>query len=80
MCGGPFEQKKAGKKGKKKGVVGGGGVKRFSPHIEFKSIPAVTSKIWSKLILATLCVMLRSRVLIIYVGARRGLLYARCWV
>ena len=36
------------------------------------------SRIRSKHIWATLCVVLRSRVLIIYIC--RGLLYARCWV
>ena len=56
-----------GKKKKKAGRGGaGGGVrvfKRFRSHIILKS------RIWSTLMFATLCVILRSRVLIIYVGA-----------
>ena len=40
--------------------------KRFRSHIISKYTPAVTSKMWSKLIFARLCVILRSRVLIIY--------------
>ena len=68
MLGGAFEQEGA---RKKKGGGRGGGrkvFKRFKSHIS-KYAPAVRSKIWSKLIFASLCVILRSRVLRIYVGA-----------
>ena len=50
---------------------GGGeeGFQRFGSHITLKYTEAVRSRVWSKLIFATLCVILRSRVLIISVGA-----------
>ena len=58
-------KRKQGKKKKKKKAVGGGGgrvFKRFRSHIVLKS------RIWSTLMFATMCVTLRSRVLIVYVG------------
>ena len=56
-------------KEQKKGGGGGEVFKRFRSHIISKYTPAVRSKIWSELTFARLCVILRSRVLIIYVGA-----------
>ena len=53
----------------KKYKEGKGRVKRFRSHIIFKYTPAMRSRIWSTLIFATLCMILRSRVLIIYGGA-----------
>ena len=69
ILGGAFEQKRSRKK--KKGGGGGAGrvLKRFRSHVILKYTPAMRSRIWSKLILATLCVILRSRVLIISVRA-----------
>ena len=65
IVGGVFKREKARKKKK----WGGGGGKRFRSHIIIRYTPAMTSRIWSTLMFATLCVILRSRVLIIYVGA-----------
>ena len=55
-------------RGKKEGGGKGRVFKRFRSHIILKYTPAMRSRIWSTLIFATLCVILRSRVLIIYVG------------
>ena len=51
--------------------AGGGGFSRgLGPiYIVSKYTPTMRSRIWSTLILATLCVILRSRVLTLYVGA-----------
>ena len=61
MLGGAFEQEGAGEK-KKRGGGGGERVfKRFRSHVIYNNIdtPAARSKIWSKLIFASLCVILR---------------------
>ena len=42
---------------------------RFRAHIIIYCTPAMRSRVWSTLVLATFCVIFRSRVLIIYVGA-----------
>ena len=57
------------KTNKKEGGGEGGGVKTFRSHIILKYTPAMRSNIWSTLMFATLRVILRSRVFIIYVGA-----------
>ena len=55
---------------RKNGGRGGGRVfKRFREHVILKYTPAMRSRIWLKFILATVCVIPRSRVLIVYVGA-----------
>ena len=68
MLGEAFKQEKARKK-KNRGGGGGRVFKRFRSHIILEYTPAMRSRIWLTLIFATLCVILRSRVLIIYVGA-----------
>ena len=63
---GRSSKRKQGKKKKKKKPGGGRGgrvFKRVRLHIILKS------RIWSTLMFATLCVIIRSRVLIMYVGA-----------
>ena len=50
----------------------GGGVKRFRLHMLQKCTSAVRSNIWSKLIFASSCVILRSRVLRVVMGDRAG--------
>ena len=63
---GRLSRRKREKKKRKAGGEGGGGrvFKRFRSHIIM-----LKSRIWSTLMFAALCVILRSRVLIIYVGA-----------
>ena len=63
-----FEQERARRK-----RTGGAGCKRFRSHVLPNYTPARRSRIYLELILATMCVVFRSRVLM-------GLLYARCWV
>ena len=53
------------KRGQKK-RGGGGGFKRFRSHDIIEYTPAMRSRLWSTLIFATLCVILRSRVLFRY--------------
>ena len=53
------------KKTKKEGT----GFKRFRSHVIIKYTPGMRSRIWSTLMFATLCVILRSCVYFIYVGA-----------
>ena len=67
---GRLGKRKRGEKKENKKIGGGGRVfKRFRSHIILKYTPAMRSRIWSTLIFATFCVILRARVLIIYVGA-----------
>ena len=66
---GRLSERKREKNKKMKTARGWEGGKRFRSRIILKYTPAMRSRIWSTPMFATLCVILRSRVSIIYVGA-----------